>query len=29
LYQDGNGQHWRKLDIRQLLQQPEFIQIGV
>lgn len=29
LYQDSNGQHWRKLDIRQLLQQPEFIQIGV
>jgi twitching motility protein PilI len=29
LYQDGNGQQWRKLDIRQLLQQPEFIQIGV
>ncbi len=29
LYQDGSGQQWRKLDIRQLLQQPEFIQIGV
>jgi twitching motility protein PilI len=29
LYQDGDGQQWRKLDIRQLLQQPEFIQIGV
>lgn len=28
-YQDGSGQQWRKLDIRQLLQQPEFIQIGV
>jgi twitching motility protein PilI len=29
LYQDGSGQQWRKLDIRQLIQQPEFIQIGV
>ncbi|HQS58937.1 MAG: hypothetical protein B7Y56_12925 [Gallionellales bacterium 35-53-114] len=28
-YQDDNGQQWRKLNIRQLLQQPEFIQIGV
>jgi len=28
-YQDDNGQQWRKLDIRQLIQQPEFIQIGV
>jgi twitching motility protein PilI len=25
---DGNGQVWRKLDIAQLLQQPEFLQIG-
>ena len=28
-YQDSNGTKWQKLDIRQLLQQPEFIQIGV
>jgi twitching motility protein PilI len=28
-YLDSSGQQWRKLDIRQLLQQPEFIQIGV
>lgn len=28
-YQDGNGQQWQKLDIRQLIQRPEFIQIGV
>jgi twitching motility protein PilI len=28
-YQDSSGQQWRKLDIRQLIQQPEFIQIGV
>lgn len=28
-YQDDTGQQWRKLDIRQLIQQPEFIQIGV
>ena len=28
-YQDGEGQRWQKLDIKQLLQQPEFIQIGV
>lgn len=27
--QDSNGQQWRKLDIAQLLQQPEFIQIGL
>jgi twitching motility protein PilI len=27
-YQDTDGQQWRKLDIRQLIQQPEFIQIG-
>ena len=25
---DGNGQVWRKLDMAQLLQQPEFLQIG-
>ena len=28
-YQDSDGQKWQKLDIRQLIQQPEFIQIGV
>jgi twitching motility protein PilI len=27
-YHDSDGQQWRKLDIRQLIQQPEFIQIG-
>lgn len=27
-YKDGTGQQWQKLDIRQLIQQPEFIQIG-
>lgn len=27
-YQDSNGQRWQKLDIKQLIQQPEFIQIG-
>jgi twitching motility protein PilI len=26
--QDGDGQVWRKLDMTQLLQQPEFLQIG-
>lgn len=26
--QDGNGQMWRKLEMAQLLQQPEFLQIG-
>jgi len=26
--QDGEGQVWRKLDMIQLLQQPEFLQIG-
>jgi len=29
IYQDSSGQQWQKLDIRQLLQQSEFIQIGV
>ena len=29
LYYDDSGQEWRKLDIRKLIQQPEFIQIGV
>jgi len=28
-FQDSEGQSWQKLDIRQLIQQPEFIQIGV
>lgn len=28
-YHDSSGQLWKKLDIRQLIQQPEFIQIGV
>ena len=28
-YHDSSGQQWQKLDIRQLIQQPEFIQIGV
>src|SRR3989339_853975 len=28
-YQDENGQQWQKLDIGRLLQQPEFIQIGI
>ncbi len=28
-YQDSSGKQWQKLDIKQLLQQPEFIQIGV
>jgi twitching motility protein PilI len=27
-FQDGNGQTWRKLDITQMLLQPEFLQIG-
>ncbi len=27
-YQDGGGQIWRKLDITQMLLQPEFLQIG-
>lgn len=27
-YQDGSGLLWRKLDIAQLLLQPEFLQIG-
>ena len=28
-YHDSTGQQWKKLDIGQLIQQPEFIQIGV
>ncbi|MDP2761830.1 MAG: chemotaxis protein CheW [Sideroxyarcus sp.] len=27
-YKDDSGQTWHKLDIQQLLQQPEFLQIG-
>ncbi|HEY6095891.1 MAG TPA: chemotaxis protein CheW [Gallionellaceae bacterium] len=27
-YRDAEGQTWTKLDIRQLLQQPGFLQIG-
>ncbi len=27
-YQDGSGQIWHKLDIAQMLLQPEFLQIG-
>ena len=26
--QDGNGQMWHKLEMAELLQQPEFLQIG-
>jgi len=28
-YQDGDDHIWYKLDIVQLLQQPEFLQIGI
>lgn len=28
-YQDSSGQKWQKLDIKQLIQRPEFIQIAV
>jgi twitching motility protein PilI len=28
-YRDSAGQEWRKLDVKSLIQQPEFIQIGV
>lgn len=28
-YQDEQGQVWRKLDVAQLLQQPDFLQIGI
>jgi twitching motility protein PilI len=27
-YQDDAGQIWHKLDIKNLLQQPEFLQVG-
>jgi twitching motility protein PilI len=29
VYQDSSGQRWNKLEIRQLMQQPDFIHIGV
>jgi twitching motility protein PilI len=29
IYEDSAGQQWRKLDIKNLIQQPEFIQIGL
>lgn len=29
VYEDSAGQQWRKLDVKKLIQQPEFIQIGV
>ena len=28
-YKDEQGQMWRKLDVAQLLQQPDFLQIGI
>lgn len=28
-YRDEQGQVWRKLDMRRLLQQPEFLHIGI
>ena len=28
-YKDEQGQMWRKLDVSQLLQQPDFLQIGI
>lgn len=28
-YKDEQGQMWRKLDVTQLLQQPDFLQIGI
>lgn len=28
-YKDEQGQMWRKLDMTQLLQQPDFLQIGI
>ena len=28
-FQDNEGQRWQQLDIKQMIQQPEFIQIGV
>ena len=28
-YQDEQGQEWRKLEVAQLLLQPDFLQIGI
>ncbi len=28
-YRDEQGQMWRKLDMAQLVQQPDFLQVGV
>lgn len=28
-YHDEQGQMWRKLDLAQLVQQPDFLQIGI
>jgi len=28
-YRDEQGQMWRKLDLAQLVQQPDFLQVGV
>lgn len=28
-FKDEQGQMWRKLDVKQLLQQPDFLQIGI
>ena len=28
-YQDDQGQAWRKLEVAQLLLQPDFLQIGI
>ena len=28
-FKDEQGQMWRKLDVTQLLQQPDFLQIGI
>ena len=28
-YKDEQGNMWRKLDVTQLLQQPDFLQIGI
>lgn len=29
VYQDNSGQQWYRLELKQLLQQPDFIHIGV
>ncbi len=28
-YEDESGEHWRKLDLQDLLEQPEFLQAGI